>query len=268
MSHILAFRYLQLSLYATHAADSTTTILIKEYYDDRDDESSIWYKDLFPDFESLPKNALPPLSRIGFKYTGQVVNPTFFLPWLSSELTRRGVRFIRRTIESLHQARVLLGTPVIVNASGLGAAELAQDEKVYAVRGQTMFVKSSFNHVVLFQGSEYTYVIPRTYSGGVILGGVSQSRSVSTAVDPHTKTDILRRVNQLTNGAFSWVDPERDVVKDIVGFRPYREGGIRVERDNDIIHAYGAGALGYLYCFGMAEKVRDLACEKMQHSKL
>lgn len=119
-----------------------------------------------------------------------------------------------------------------------------------------MFVKCDYKQVAIMQGFEYTYAIPRISAGGVILGGVSQV-SNDTTVDQGLKKDILRRVNRITGNAFDWVDVERDV-KDIVGFRPGRRGGIRVEREGDVVHAYGGGSLGYVYAFGMASRVRDL----------
>lgn len=244
------------------------SIPIEEYYDDRSDESKIWYRRYFSDFEFLPKEDLPMGARIGFTYTTQVVNPTYFLPWISAELTRKGVRFVRQTVETLDEARELLRADVLVNASGIGARELAGDSEAYPVRGQTMFVKSSWDTVKLFQGTSYTYVIPRTHSGGVILGGVSQPHSTNSEIDMETKHDILRRVNRLTNNAFDWVDPRTDVDRDIVGFRPYRDGGIRVEREGDVIHAYGAGGLGYLYAFGIADKICKLAQGGPSQSKL
>jgi len=241
---------------------------IEEYYDDRDQESKIWYQDYFPDFKFLPKDKLLANARVGYTYTTQVVNPTYFLPWLSTELTRRGVRFVRQTVETLEHARELLAADIVINASGVGARELANDQAVYEVRGQTMFVKGSYDKVRIFQGSHYTYAIPRTHSGGVILGGVSQPKSTNSEVETELRPDILRRINVLTENAFDWVDPEREPIQDIVGFRPYRAGGIRVEREGNVIHAYGAGGLGYLYAFGIADKVCKLVQEKPLQSKL
>lgn len=213
---------------------------------------------MYPDFKFLPKSELPPHAKIGFSYTGLAVSPTLFLPWLQIELERRGVKFIQATLKSFEEAKVMTGAEIIVNASGLGAKMLATDPAVMSVRGQTMFCPCNFDHCYIFQGSEYTYVIPRPYSGGVILGGISQKGSTDTKVDSNLKRDILHRVNRITNDAFHWVDVNKDV-EDIVGFRPSREGGLRVEKEGNTVHAYGAGGLGYLYAFGIGQKVKKLA---------
>ncbi|KAH8598941.1 hypothetical protein B0O99DRAFT_614590 [Bisporella sp. PMI_857] len=76
------------------------------------------------------------------------------------------------------------------------------------------------------EGSEYTYVIPRAESGGVIIGGIKSDR-LGAEVDVELKGDILARINRVTRGVFKDVD--LDSVTDIVGFRPGRKSGLRVE---------------------------------------
>jgi glycine/D-amino acid oxidase-like deaminating enzyme len=192
-----------------------------------------------------------------------IANPTVFLPWLTSQLKARGVTFIQRTITSLTELLNLTNASLVVNATGLGARELIGDEKVHGVRGQTIFVPCEADKLellaqaTLHQGSHYTYAIPRPSDGGVILGGVSQRENTSSVPDLKLRPDILKRVNELTKGRFDWVDLENQG-RDIVGFRPAREGGLRCEREGDVVHAYGVGALGYVYAFGVAEKVLGL----------
>jgi len=158
----------------------------------------------------------------------------------------------------------MTGASIIVNASGLGAKSLAGDAAVAGYRGQTMFVKSDYDEVKLINGAEYTYVIPRMYSGGVILGGISQENNIDGAVDTGLRQDILRRVNRMTGNAFANINLETDSVKDMVGVRPGRKGGIRVERDGSIVHAYGFKGAGYVYSFGAAAQVKRLVLEALQ----
>ena len=74
---------------------------------------------------------------------------------------------------------------------------------------------------------------------------------------------VIERVNTMTNGKFDWVDLNKHG-EDIVGFRPAREGGLRLEREGHVVHAYGVGGLGYLYAFGVAERVKDLVEESVK----
>lgn len=182
-----------------------------------------------------------------------------FLPWMTQKLVDRGVKFVRGNVGSFQEMKNLSEASIVVNASGLGARELASDDTSISIRGQTMHVRKQdgFDRAVIRQGSQYTYVIPRA-SGGVILGGVSQPGNIAVDPDMALRGDILKRVNIMTKGEFDWVDIDRDVSRDIVGFRPARKGGVRVEREGNIIHAYGAGGLGYVYSWGMANQVLGL----------
>jgi len=228
---------------------------MNEYFEDEKDDSKIWYKTLVPDYRVIPAEKLPPGVTLGLKYTALAMNPLILLPWLKKKLELKNVKFVRATVNSIDEAREITKSKIIVNASGVGAKTLATDEAVRPVRGQTMFVKTDFEEMVMREGSEYTYVIPRAGSGGVILGGIKSDR-LDTQVDVELKSDILRRVNRITNGAFESLNLE--FVTDIVGFRPGRVGGLRVEREGNVVHAYGVEGAGYIYSFGVAERVRSL----------
>jgi D-amino-acid oxidase len=212
-----------------------------EYFDDRNDDLDIWYKDLMPDYQVIPSSELPNGVSMGLNYTAIGMNPLLLLPWLKRKLEERGVNFVRKEVRNLDEAREITQAKIIVNATGVGAKELASDDAVRPVRGQTMFVKTDFNQLFMREGSEYTYVIPRAGSGGVILGGIKSDR-LDAEVDLELKGHILKRVNHMTNGAFEGLDLSS--VIDIVGFRPGRTTGLRVEREGDVVHAYGAEARG------------------------
>lgn len=231
---------------------------VTEYYDDRDDDSSIWYKSLVPRYHRLPSRDLPVGAKVGFKYQSTTVNPSMFLPWIKKRLDERGAHFVQREVSSVDEARIILGMDVLVNASGLGASVIARDEKVHPVRGQTMLVESDSEEMVLFQGSHYTYQIPRMNSGGVIIGGVAQEGNLDSEPDASVRTDILRRIKLVLPGQYNDIDVDEYVLRDLVGFRPSRKDGYRLEREGDVVHAYGFGSLGYTYCYGVALKVREL----------
>ncbi|CAM1504495.1 Fc.00g020860.m01.CDS01 [Cosmosporella sp. VM-42] len=236
-------------------------IKVTEYYDDRPKDAPIWYSSVVPNFRKIPSSELPADVKVGFTFDGLAVNPNDFLPWISDCLRKNGVKIIQRTLESLTELQELTGADILINASGAGAGSLANDETVTRVRGQTMFVKTPpefFDEAMMRQGSEYTYVIPRASDGGCIIGGVRQVDNTQIEPDLSLKAGILRRVNEMTGGKFDWVDLEKDVARNIVGFRPGRKGGLRVERECNVVHAYGVDGLGYVYAFGIAERVKEL----------
>lgn len=178
----------------------------------------------------------------------------------------KGVRFYQAEVKSIDEARSILETQVIVNASGLGALDIAADKAVVPVRGQTLHVKSNSHEIVMFQGSYYTYQIPRMYSGGVIIGGVSQEGSWDKKADAVTRTDIIQRFKELTQGKVDYSDPQKHI-QDIVAFRPGRKGGYRLEREGSVIHAYGFNTLGYTYSYGVGLRVKKLVDSILGESK-
>jgi D-amino-acid oxidase len=225
-----------------------------EYFEGSDGLKA-WYQDLMPNYREASPAELPDRCTRGVKYDTVVINPVFFLPLLKAHLEGKGVKFVRAEVKNINEAREMSKAGIVVNASGVGARELAGDAGVRPVRGQTMFVKTDFSEIFMKDSGEYTYVIPRPGSGGVILGGYKTDR-LDAEVDVELKSEILKRVNRLTDGAFNGLD--LGAVTDIVGFRPGRKGGMRVEREGSVIHAYGAEGAGYIYSFGVAERVKVL----------
>ncbi|KAL4954703.1 hypothetical protein BDW69DRAFT_205024 [Aspergillus filifer] len=216
-----------------------------EYFDDRDDDSSIWYKNIVPGYRRLGEDKLYPNAKIGFSYQ-------------TKKLEKRGVRFIQGEIKSFAEANKMAKTDVLVNATGLGAKELAGDDNVVPIRDQTIFMKTDFDEIAIFQGSHYTYVIPRMFSGGVIVGGVSQEGNYDREVDEQLRSEFLQRAKKFDHTRLHTLDLEKDVKRDIVAFRPGRRGGYRLEAEGDVVHAYGFAGLGYVYSYGAALKVREL----------
>jgi glycine/D-amino acid oxidase-like deaminating enzyme len=251
-------------------------VKVTEYWDDEEQRVNPWYS-VVPEFSSLSVWELPPGIEGGNRFTSTAINPDLLLPWLQSVLEKRyGVVFIKDTVSSLESAAQRLGCKALVNATGLGAGQLAGDNKVLGIRGQTLLIKSSAlapsleHQLVIRRGREYTYLIPRM-DGGVVLGGIEDPGNTSINVDVALRPDIIRRVNVMTRGRFRGFDLERDVIRDIVGFRPGREGGFRVERESNVIHAYGFAGAGYRYSWGVSSKVVDLVDElgfRKQQSKL
>lgn len=253
------YRYSISSLLSFHTSQFRNQVIkATEYYDDRDDDSTVWYKTLVPKYRRLPPHELPQGATLGFTYQTMTVNPAVFLPWLKADLDTHGVRFIRKEVSSVAEAKRIAGCDIIVHASGLGASDLADDMDVVAARGQTIFVASDFDELVILQGSQYTYIIPRMYTGGVIVGGVSQEGNMNRGVDENLRDDILERVKKMSQGRLGAVDLKKASTRDIVAFRPGRTGGYRIEAEGNVVHAYGFGSLGYIYSYGAALKVRQL----------
>lgn len=101
------------------------------------------------------------------------------MPYLGKQIKALGGQFIRKRVESLQELYTMFPeSSIFINASGIGSKTLSdvQDEKCFPERGQNVFLRTDNCQTMYFRnGKEYTYVIPRPLSKGVVLGGVKQS---------------------------------------------------------------------------------------------
>ena len=235
--------------------------------DEKNDQGRPWYSNILK-VEDVPTGELPPGTLGGRTFTSTTINPDLLLPWLQNKLENHyGVKFIKETVPSLAYAQTRLRCRALVNASGLGALQLAEDKSVLSVRGQTVMIKNSAflpgteRQVLARRGNEYTYTIPRAESGGIVCGGINDEKRTDTEVDEQVRRDIIERANIITGGQLENMDPKRDIIRDIVAFRPGRKGGYRIERQKNVVHAYGFSGAGYRYSFGAASEVKKLVDE-------
>lgn len=100
------------------------------------------------------------------------------MPHLREKIISLGGQFVRKRVESLEELYTLFPeSRIFINASGIGSKTLrdVQDDKCFAERGQNVFYRTNNCHTLYFRnGKQYTYIIPRPLSQGVILGGVKQ----------------------------------------------------------------------------------------------
>lgn len=210
-----------------------------------------------PRLGRLDPDLLPPAYAGGLEYAAPVLHMPTYLPWLADELAAAGVRFRRRELADLVPARA--AADLVVNATGLGARELAGDGSLTGVRGQVVRVADP-GLAGWTEDEDHpagiVYVIPR--GTDVVCGGTADSVATDTDAtdlepDPKTAEAILERCREVV--------PELDgapVLGHAVGIRPVRPG-IRLERDGDVIHCYGHGGSGVTLSWGCADDVLRLA---------
>lgn len=110
------------------------------------------------------------------------INTQIYLPYLQSQLLSLGATFRRQHLSHIREAFALVNPPpsVVVNATGILASKLGgvEDKNVYPTRGQTILVRNSCSKMYFRSskrlGEEPTYIIPRAFGGGTILGGCRQ----------------------------------------------------------------------------------------------
>lgn len=230
-----------------------------------------WFKDVVKDFQVIPQDQLLPETVFGFQFSGVVISVPIYLTYLVQRNLELGNDIKRVKINRIEDA-VGVHTEgkadLVVNAAGLFGAQLSRNDpkRTYSIRGQTLLVRNNTSRTLCVdefadRPTEMLYIMPRK-EGGSIIGGVFDEVSKQTDEDPElTKRIIERALKYAPELVEGNNPPELDIVKVNVGFRPYRDGQIRIETDQErswLIHCYGAGGGGYQGSYGFAKKVVNL----------
>jgi len=139
---------------------------------------------------------------------------------------------------------------------------------IYLIEGQTVIVSNPSDCTITQQHADgtWTYIIPRPSHGGTIIGGTKDVGDWNPRAEVVTRERILKRAAMMyppiiTNG----LPPNEggfEVISDIVGRRPTRRGGPRIEKesisDKIVVHAYGVGGSGFEMSWGVAAEVHKL----------
>ncbi|CDK25218.1 unnamed protein product [Kuraishia capsulata CBS 1993] len=225
------------------------------------------------DLRILPENELIPGTHCGFEYTSIVISVGTYLAYLSQKLMAAGVVIRRAHVAHIKDVASYYtkGTPeVIVNCSGLLARKLGgvEDKAVYPIKGQILLIRNNCSTLLSVSGTEGPdeeafYIFPRKEGGGIIGGSYvpnDWSADISEGFIERTKQKVAKYCPELLE------EGPLDIYKAVVGLRPGREGGVRIEKETipgvgNVVHNYGCGGCGYQNSHGMAIKTAKLVEE-------
>ncbi|MFB7896035.1 FAD-dependent oxidoreductase [Streptomyces xiamenensis] len=217
---------------------------------------TLWWRSITP-VTPVPPTDLPHGFAWGLHATLPLVNMPLYLQYLLRRLADHDVTVEHRMVEHLTDASP---ADLIINATGLGARELAPDHEVIPVQGQLVIVENPGIHHWLVEATggaaEGFYAFPRA-DGTLILGGTAHANRWSTVPDADTTQRILERGSEV----FPQLHAAR-VIESRVGLRPYRPQ-VRLERQlladgRPCIHCYGHGGSGVTVSWASAAAVLRL----------
>ena len=240
-----------------------------------------WFKDVLPGFRHLPPSEVLPGHDSASEYGSVCINTAVYLPWLVGQLLRNGVVVKRAVLGHISDAAALSHTgrkaSIIVNATGLGSLKLGgvEDTKMAPARGQVVLVRNEADPPGTMLASTGTddgdkdvlYMMQRAAGGGTILGGTYDKGNWESQPDLDVANRIMSRVVEARPSLAGGKGVKGlSVVRHAVGLRPYREGGVRVEREKMgdgvwVVHNYGHAGWGYQGSYGCAEDVVRLVEE-------
>lgn len=238
------------------------------------------YYEGIDDMKIVPREQYPPGVAFGASYTTWVLNSPLYIQYLMRKLTfKYGVTFTRAELISLKQISQAYPGHIIVNATGMGLQwDGGYDGDCFPIRGQTLLVRVPqdclyLNKTVTHQSKDglWTFVIPRPHHGGVILGGTKQLDDYQSTPKEEDTNALIERAKILYPELF--IEGQLDIRNVNVGFRPARNGGLKVELEKypgnvSVVHAYGAGGMGYELSYGAAKKVEEIVKGIWPKSKL
>jgi D-amino-acid oxidase len=245
---VLAWGTRTFAVFAAEAGTGTpgvtmrpTRMIVRHHAD-----TTPWWAPAVPDFTAAGGE---------WRFTVPAVEMVPYLAHLLDRFRAAGGTLRTRRIDRFED----LDARLVVNATGLGAARLAGDDRVQPIRGQVVVVDNP-GLTTSIRDEEHplgpVYVHPR--SRDVVLGGTFEVGDADRAVRPATARAIIERT--------TLVEPRlagARVRNHLVGLRPARRGGPRVEVEDRgtqrIIHAYGHSGAGMTLCWGTAEEVARLA---------
>lgn len=235
-----------------------------------------WFKNVVDDYRDLGADELPAGIASGCEFGSVCINTALYLPWLVGQCRANGVVFRRGNLAHILDVASLSNgakADVIVNATALGAAKLGgvMDPNMVPIRGQVVVVRNESARMVVQSGTDddaedVCYVMTRAAGGGTILGGTFQTGRWDGQPDPAVAKRIMARAVAIAPELTGGRGPEAlDVVRHGVGLRPYRKGGVRLEKERLqgtwIVHNYGHAGWGYQGSYGCAERVVELVRE-------
>ncbi|KAJ6113471.1 hypothetical protein N7523_006788 [Penicillium sp. IBT 18751x] len=212
-------------------------------------------------FRHLSNDELPAGVQWGVEYSTYVVNSPVYCAHMLRKFILKGGTTKRYTLANPKEAFSLAtNVKTVVNCSGLGF----DDPKSFIIRGQTCLVRNPVSATITRQNTDgsWSFCIPRPLDGGTVIGGTKQPHTWDPNPSPETRAQLLANASKWfpftteSGGQF-------DVIQDIVGRRPAREGGMRIEiekleSEKQIVHAYGAGGRGFELSRGVAEDTAAL----------
>ncbi|MGL4176739.1 MAG: FAD-dependent oxidoreductase [Dermatophilaceae bacterium] len=210
--------------------------------------------------------------RDAYTYLTPMIDTDVLMRWLAERARALDVELLRGEVHGdllLQESRLRADhdADVIVNCTGLGAAELAGDE-VYPLRGALVRARNDGRrvpqvtaaHAMTYTGNggqDMVFIVPRG-EDTLLLGGLVEPWQFDTGIGLHNHAPV----REMLERCFSFLPALRDIEIDQTepvraGLRPYRPSGPRVEAEpaHPVVHNYGHGGSGVTWSWGCAREV-------------
>ncbi|XP_049530539.1 D-amino-acid oxidase-like [Anopheles darlingi] len=231
-------------------------------------EPTPWWHDIVFGFQRLSPESLQQLTNehkpikdyaTGFTYSTFTCEPTKLMNFYHHVLMMQtNVSFHKKKLSTMKCVDNLDTdeNTLIINCFGLGAKTFSDDPDLTPIRGQVRKIETP--GIFHSFSNDYCYIIPNTDS--ITLGGTKQY-STDTRVCPLDRNSIRKNCEMVVPSL-----QHATLVKDVVGLRPLRSTGVRLQMESfhgfsgrkTILHNYGHGGAGISLAWGCAGAVVQL----------
>jgi len=208
----------------------------------------------------LKPEDLPARRRFGYAIDVPLIETPVYLRYLERQLEQKfGAECIHRG-EKIGAISAIEGRfSIIVNCAGIDGPDfsgMADSAAMKPGRGVVILGRTAKPYAILdadeYDSGKLMYIIPRRLSGQCVIGG-SDTNDDTPAPDAKEIAEIVERCS----AADSTLEAETSTA--LVGLRPLRPGGVRLELEDvdgrAVIHNYGHGGSGFTVFWGCAEEV-------------
>ncbi len=215
-----------------------------------------------------------------YTYLSPMIDTDAYLAWLHRQIKEAGVSVVQKRISGFlkdlePEIKQEFDVDLIVNCTGMGSVELANDSYLSPHRGALIRVTNDGSttphittaHCMMFdkyQGNQnMIFIVPRG-KNMLLLGGLVEPDEWSIEINLKNYSLIKDMLNRCIEFLPILKDVKLDSSEPVrVGLRPYRRYQVCLEQEpgTSIIHNYGHGGAGVTYSWGCAEEVVSLAKE-------
>jgi D-amino-acid oxidase len=238
------------------ATNTDTGVKIWRFLETTPGVEQAWWKSLVKNFSVNAETEKLPGFSSGATFDNPVIDSSIYLPYLRNCLVSQGGRIVSREISSFSQ--LFSEDNVVINCSGLGARQLANDSDLHGVRGQIVRIKRHADdqpRLDVTAPDRFSHCIPRTTD--TILGGTYEEHEESLNPSESESKAIIDRCSKILPRLKTLKADE--ILESRCGLRPSRSE-VRleveeVEHGKFVIHNYGHGGAGFTLSWGCAADV-------------
>lgn len=249
-------------------------------------ETQRFVKSFLHDPDLITRNGINPNLGLqdAYTYLAPMIDTDVYLPWLYHQSQQAGVivgqKRISGALKDLEpEIKQEFNVDLIVNCTGLGSVELANDSYLSPHRGALIranndgstMARITTAHCMMFDkyqdNQNMIFILPRG-ENKLLLGGLVEPDQWSTDITLENYSLIKNMLERCIEFLPSLKDIQLDLDEAVrVGLRPYRKYYIRLEHEpgTSIIHNYGHGGSGVTYSWGCADEVVSLAKEMLSN---